>query len=234
MQLAGYALEALGSTSGTRHHAFGILMHGPLMELWYYDAVGMISTQEMISMQDEFGLFAAVIVAFYYCSEQQWGRLDIVKHSPTLSAPSTFPLRTLEGGMIDIKDGQIVLGEKIHCQHTLVGRRTAVYGVTIAQAGNPDRPGVVKISYQVTTRTPEWEFIREAQDRKVEHLPEVIACRDFSKFSDGVWGKLFSKDGDKYEDRVLRMIVFPRYTPIYQAINADNYISVLRQLVDCE
>jgi len=37
-----------------------------------------------------------------------------------------------------------------------------------------------------------------------------------------------------YEDRVLRMIVFPRYTPIYEVINADNFATVLRQLVDCE
>ena len=54
-----------------------------------------------------------------------------------------------------------------------------------------------------------------------------------AKFSDGVWGKLPERGG-MYEDRTLRLIIFPQYTAIYDVMNADNYISILRQLVDCE
>jgi len=233
-QLAGYALEILGSTSGTRHHAFGILMRGLSMELWYYDAAGIISTENTISMEQEFGLFAAVIIGFYHCSTQRWGHLDIITHSLTQGTPSTFPLRTLEGGTIDIKGAQIVFKHRICCQCALVGHRTAVYGATVMQAGKPDLLGVIKMSYQVVTWTPEWEFIQKGQDHKVEHLPEVIACQDFTKFSGGVWGALFPGNGNMYEDRVLRMIVFPQYTPIYDIIDVNNFASILHQLVDCE
>jgi len=204
------------------------------MQPWYYDAAGIISAKDTISMEHEFGLFASVIVAFYRCSEQQWGRLDIVGPDSFPSTPSAFPFRTLEGGTVHVGNAQIVFEGQIHCQHALVGRRTAVYGATVKQLGKPDRPGVIKISYQVTTRRPEWEFIQEGHNRQVKHLPEVITYQDFARFSDGVWGALFPANSDMYEDRVLRMIVFPRYTPIYEVINANNFTTVLRQLVDCE
>jgi len=49
-----------------------ILVHGSAMEPWYYDAPSsIISTQDTIAMEGEFGLFAAVVVALRCCSEQQ-------------------------------------------------------------------------------------------------------------------------------------------------------------------
>ena len=229
-QAAGYALEILGSTSGTRHHAFMIIMRGSYMRLWYYDAAGIISTSDRISMVNDFGMFAAVLVAFYCCSEKQWGGLDIVKH-----IPSVFPFRTLEGGKIDFEGGHVVLGKMISSQHVLVGRRTTVYRATIKQAGEADRSGVVKISYQAVTRAPEWQLIKRAQADGVEHLPEVIFYRDFTKSSDGVrHAPPFPGGSDQYEDRVLRAVVFPFYHPISEVLSQDNFIEVLHQLVGCE
>ena len=231
-QLAGYALEILRSTSGTRHHAFGILIHGSSMELWYYDAAGIISTENTISIEHDFGLFATVIAAFCCCSERRWGHLDIIKHEHDTGL-GTFPLRTFKGGTIDIKDVHIVIGDKIRSQHALVGRRTAIYGATVIRA-KESLSGVIKMSYQVTMRTPEWEFIQKGHDSHVEHLPEVTAYQDFSRFSEEVWGVLFPDNGHSYEDRVLRIIVLPRYTPIREVINADNFATALYQLVNCE
>ena len=185
-------------------------------------------------MENDFGLFAAVMVAFHRFSDEQWGRLGMVKHESTEEKSYTFPFSTLKGGTVDFYGGQIVLGQKISGQRVLVGRRTHVYEATVRQAGKLDRPGVVKMCYQVTGRTREWKFIEDAQAQGVDHLPEVIFYRDFSKSSEGVWGDLCRDSSYEYKDRVLRLIVFPRYTPIFKVLSPGNFIQVLHQLVDCE
>jgi Fungal protein kinase len=209
-------------------------MRGTSMQLWYYNATGIISMQDTISMEKDFGLFAAVIVAFGCCSDSQWGCFDIVEENSGLNKPFTFPLRTLKGCTIQTKIGQIELCDKIRCQRVLVGRSTVVYSVKIHKAGGPDQYGVVKMSYQVTTRTPEWVFIEQAREKGVEHLPEVLFYQDYAKSSDGVWRTLISGNNPQYEDRVLRVVVFPHYTPISSVICRDNFTDILSQLIDCK
>jgi len=128
---------------------------------------------------------------------------------------------------MDIEDRQIVLGEVISTRHVLVCRRTIVYGVTIWRTSRQDCPGIIKVSNRLTTSTPEWEFIEEAQ-AKIEHLSRMIFHQDLTNFSDGSWGTLFPGRNDLYGDRVLRTIVLPRHSSISEVLSAGNFISVLQ------
>ncbi|THG96928.1 hypothetical protein EW026_g4994, partial [Hermanssonia centrifuga] len=100
VQAGGYALEVASCTYGTRLFCLGTVMEDDKLSLWYYDAVGIVRTQETISIIHDFETFAAVQVGFACCEPSQWGALPpIIKPPPSAAYPESFPPQSLRGYM---------------------------------------------------------------------------------------------------------------------------------------
>lgn len=155
----------------------------------------------------------------------------------------------------------VTLSEHLYTQYVLMGRRSRVYTAVVHEEAtieditneDPDariggtapdgllnngREVVVKLSQQPPGRTSEVELIKQAKDAGVKHLPEIIKCKD-------LW-ELCAKDGIRYafsgcgfddvDNRTLRCIVTPRYTPLSEQLrkDPDSLIDMAKQLIECE
>ena len=90
---AGCALAILSSTSNTRQHCLQLTINGPELQLWYYDAGGIIRS-EGINWIREFPKFAAIMVAFASLDASGWGigipnLVPPRSQSPALLTPPT-------------------------------------------------------------------------------------------------------------------------------------------------
>ena len=247
---AGCALAILSSTSNTRQHCLQLIVDGPELQLWYYDAGGIIRSESMNWIK-EFSKFAAIMVAFASLDASGWGVgiPNLVPPPSQLSTPLVLPTsltgysltmayRTQEDGTDIERNVRVELGKEITTQASLVGRRTTVYEVSTTPKIS-SVPLILKMSMQPTGRTPEYELLNDATAKGVQHLPKVLMWTEKKtewRLSNGAWGKLFSdNEGDKdYKDRCQRMIVFPKYTPIKNVICAANMHTIFMQLIDCE
>ena len=249
-QVASYALELLGDTSGIRRHCLLTTIDGPELQLWYYDAGGIIQSGSMNWIK-EFPKFAAIMVAFASLDASGWGvgLPTLVPPSIRPSAPFSLPT-SLEGysttmsypPQADSRDSetkvQVILGKEVMSQYSLLGRRTTVYEVST----NPkisNFPLVLKMSMQAGGRIPEYELLNEATAKGVEHLPKALTWTEKGtewRLSSGIWGKVFpNNEGDReYEERHQRIIIFAKYIPLENVINAANMHNVFLQLIDCE
>ncbi|TFY74109.1 hypothetical protein EWM64_g9903 [Hericium alpestre] len=249
-QTASYGLEMLGSMQGTRQHALSILVQDDFIQLWYFDACGILRTPKEISILDNFSTFAAVIVAFCSLTPQQWGETQVVKDyeralGPDAPAVEEFPRRSLTGGLITFPDHRVYkLKECLASQYTLVGRRTTVYSAMFHHREHGEDPDdkelaskevVVKLSYQVCKRTPEWDFIDAASKAGIDCIPTIFSRGDFEKLSDGVPRKGLSpqQQGRMHEDRVLRGLVSPRYQKVTDILQPHLYTGLLGHVVIC-
>ncbi|PSR72849.1 hypothetical protein PHLCEN_2v11286 [Hermanssonia centrifuga] len=240
VQAGGYALEVASCTYGTRLFCLGTVMEDDKLSLWYYDAVGIVRTQETISIIHDFETFAAVQVGFACCEPSQWGALPpIIKPPPSAAYPESFPPQSLRGYMFDAsirRTGErvtITLGDPIFSQYSLVGRRTFLYAIK-TKSKTLRKPLIAKFSYQVTTRMPEQDFVEIAREAGVGHLPEVHMWEDLWKMSDGVRAA-FHEKSDEYEDRVLRALVYTQYFPLKELFSksCDLISEMVDQMLDC-
>ncbi len=241
VQAGGYALEVASCTYGTRLFCLGTVMEDDKLSLWYYDAVGIVRTQETISIIHDFETFAAVQVGFACCEPSQWGALPpIIKPPPSAAYPESFPPQSLRGYMFGASirsTGEkvtITLGDPIFSQYSLVGRRTFLYAIK-TKSKTLRKPLIAKFSYQVTTRMPEQEFVEIAREAGAGHLPEVHMWEDLWKMSDGVRAA-FHEKSDEYEDRVLRALVYTQYFPLKELFSksCDLIPEMVDQMLDCE
>lgn len=246
-QAASYALELLANTSGTRSHCLQLIIDGSHLQLWYYDAGGMIRSETMCWVT-EFETFAAIIIALASLDLAGWGIGNIPNLIPPSPVP-TFPLLSLKGYSITMthhaedddeetepREVKVTLGEEVFTQYSLVGRRTTVYAIEKTPKITPD-PLVLKMSMQTTRRIPEYELLNDARAKGVGHLPEAHMWTDQKtewRLSHGIWGKLFpnNKD-DEYEDRCQRLIVFTRYEEVEDILSPANMHSIFAQLIQC-
>lgn len=248
-QAASYALEMLANTSGTRTHVILLIIRDTRVQFWYYDAAGIIHTDDL-DFVDEFEKFAAIIIAMSQLSAGQWGVGDIPGFDPPLvpkMAPMVVSLPTSLAGyttkLPHPQHGEItvtLVGEEIWSQYCLVGRQTIVYGVTCAtSAGVPieDYEMVLKMSMQVCSREPEQYFINKARSMGVKHLPEVFLSSEKKserRISEGVRGLLMSPGEGKYEDRYRRLLVVKKYDKLHKCIVPENFHLLFMQLLHCE
>ncbi|KAJ3487009.1 hypothetical protein NLI96_g3836 [Meripilus lineatus] len=265
-KMANYALELLSCTSGTRTHSLQLYVDGHRLKLWYYDAGGIIHSEWMYWMHD-LPKFASIIIAFAQLNMGPWGIGDIPNlKPPPISTPSnptspTSPLpKSLSGYTLvmsrEAKNGspqqvKVTLQNEVFIQNRLVGRRTIVYDIK-TEPKISEKPLVLKMSMQASSRVPENEFLQDARSSGMDHLPEVHLWSTKESewhLSQGVWGKLFplqeankepadaTKEpedvSEQYEDRCQRLIVFTKYKPVEGILCAQNLHYIMMQLINC-
>ncbi|THG97230.1 hypothetical protein EW026_g4733 [Hermanssonia centrifuga] len=224
VQAGGYALEVASCTYGTRLFCLGTVMEDDKLSLWYYDAVGIVRTQETISIIHDFETFAAVQVGFACCEPSQWGALPpIIKPPPSAAYPESFPPQSLRGYMF---------GASIRSTAWWAAE-PFLYAIK-TKSKTLRKPLIAKFSYQVTTRMPEQEFVEIAREAGAGHLPEVHMWEDLWKMSDGVRAA-FHEKSDEYEDRVLRALVYTQYFPLKELFSksCDLIPEMVDQMLDC-
>ncbi|THG94846.1 hypothetical protein EW026_g6698 [Hermanssonia centrifuga] len=240
VQAGGYALEVASCTYGTRLFCLGTVMEDDKISLWYYDAVGIVRTQETLSIIHDFETFAAVHIGFACCEPSQWGALPpVIRPPPSPAYPETFPPQSLRGYTFDTsvqstgEKVKITLEDPIFSQYSLVGRRTFLYAIK-TKSKTLKKPLIAKFSYQVTTRRPEQDFVKIAREAGAGHLPEVHMWEDLWKMSDGVRAA-FHEKSDEYEDRVLRALVYTQYFPLKELFSnsGDLIPDMVNQMLDC-
>ncbi|PSR97088.1 hypothetical protein PHLCEN_2v4369 [Hermanssonia centrifuga] len=240
LQAGGYALEVAACTYGTRLFCLGEVIEDDKVSLWYYDAAGIVRTQETISIIHDFEKYAAVVVAFGCCDPYQLGALPPVIRPPLSSPyPENFPPRTLKGYSLEMlmpdtnERVTLTLQDNIFTQYSLVGRRTFLYAIK-TNSKTLKKPLIAKFSYQVTARRAEQELVEIARKAGVEHLPEVHLWGDLWDMSEGVRAAFHIKSED-YEDRVLRGLVYSKYLPLKELFSesCDLLPDMIDQMVDC-
>jgi hypothetical protein len=248
IQLGTYALEMLSSTKGTRLYTFGVMIRNDLVSLWYFDSSGVVRTGdkdgksiERLSLINDFEYVAAILIALAYCNEERFG----VMPKSVLSPPQNyvFPPSSLTGFTIDIPTDNdkednntsrqhVTLGGHLYTQYALIGRRTVVYeGTTPASA---HKKVVIKMSQQYCNRKSEVVFIEAAREKGIDHVPAILSSKDLWRMSDeGTIRAAFGKHD--YEDRVLRCIIMPSYTPLVEQLaqDPDSLKVMVIQLIKC-
>ena len=191
---------------------------------------------------------------------------DIIQPPKDFLFPGSFPLKSLTGCTIELTSPKdkcrffVTLLEHLYTQYILVGRRSRVYAATVSireeahkeeaneevsneatadeEALNDGREVVVKLSQQPPGRVSEADLIKKAKDAGVKHLPEMIKSKDLWRLHDqGSIRAAFSGCGiDGVDNRVLRCIVTPRYTPLSEQLlnNPDSLIEMAKQMIECE
>ncbi len=243
LQAGGYALEIASCTYGTRLFSTGIIMEDERTSFWYYDAAGVVRSQETLSFFDDFEQIAAILVAFACCGPSQWGILPPTIIVPPSSSyyPKNFPPKTLKDHTLEMTlpktkvKVRITLQDPIFTQYSLVGRRTVLYAIK-TNSRKHKKPMVAKFSYQVTTRDREQDFVEVARKKKVGHLPEIFMWKDFWKMSEGVRAIFHDAKDKGYEDRVFRGIVYAQYFPLRQLFSKSCELVPLMvdQMLDCK
>lgn len=180
IQVATNALEISTASAGARTHSIQLVFNDENLHFWYFDAAGMIKSEDTLHFRQNFSTVAAALIGLASCDAFRLGALPIhVAELPSEQAyPSYFPPKNLTGFTITIpvnsSKTSFTIGQLLHVQYALIGRRTAVYECN-APCETAKTGAVVKILYQATNRANEWELIDHARKQGVKHLPHVYA-----------------------------------------------------------
>lgn len=236
-----YALELLSSTYGSRVCCHNTVLKDDRLFLWYYDACGILRSDQYLSMIADFEKTAAVIVALASCTRERFGVLPTSVIKVSVSDTPSFPPRNLANTVVHIQDPvseeqvQLILKDPIYTQYGLSGRRTFAYTATtspqLSQGGL-----MARFTYQVNSARPDHAWISIAREAGVGHLPDVHMWRDLWKMSDGA-RRVFSEHQEaSYEDRTLRMIVYSEYGSIKTLFSQRCELMpvMVDQMVNCE
>lgn len=245
-QMAGYALELAGSTRGTRLHHIGIFLRDDYLTLWYLDASGPVragtgkdDNKDVLSIIDNFERVAAIFIALSYCDAEQFGALppQVIRPPPPQAYPDQFPPNSLTNFTINMAEDDepehvATLYEHLFTQYVLFGRRTTVYK---AFFDTEDEGSVhaIKISQQYTGRKSEVALVAYAWDAGVKYLPKIIKHRDIWMLSQGVRRHRAFRN---FDDRVMRCIIFPCYTPLTEHLrkHPNSLKTMVKQMLRCE
>nr|ODN88949.1 hypothetical protein L203_02355 [Cryptococcus depauperatus CBS 7841] len=156
LDLGRYAREVL-SAQDTRRFVLGFTLCGSLMSVWEFDRLGGIASEQFdINKQGE--QFVSTILGFLWMSEEDLG------FDPTIIACG-------DKRYIDIeRNGQkerIIIKKTIRRARCVVGRATTCW-LAYAES-DPEKPLVIKDSWQYPERDHEGELLREATDKGVVH-----------------------------------------------------------------
>ncbi|KAF7795530.1 hypothetical protein EIP86_006692 [Pleurotus ostreatoroseus] len=242
LQAGSYALELLSCTYGSRVSCHSSILEDDLLTLMYYDACGIVYTVQRLSLIHDFEKTAAIIVALASCTPERFGALPASFVKPPKPYNKFFPPHDLSGAVVRFKhpvsgkQARITLQSPLYAQYVLAGRRTFAYTTKASPKASEERL-MVKFSYQVVTRKPEYDLINMARKARVKHLPRVHMWADLWRMSDGARGAFYGDDPQcaKYEDRTLRMIVYTEYGSIKSLFSqrCDLMPVMVNQMVKC-
>ncbi|KAF7792265.1 hypothetical protein EIP86_003301 [Pleurotus ostreatoroseus] len=228
-------------TEGVEQSGSSLLLDDKL-SLHYYDACGIIQTRQHLSLLQDFEKTAAIFVALASCSLEQFGIMptSIIK-TPT---PYIKPPHKFTDSHFTIKHPiskeplQVTLVQSLYAQYVSSGRRTFAYTIK-ALPQLSDKSLMVKFSYQVVTRKPEYDLIKIARKAGVGHLPDVHAWADIWRMSEGLRRVLLEtmtkEERGRQEDRMLRMIVYTEYESIKSLFSrrCDLIPVMVEQMATC-
>ncbi|KAF7795529.1 hypothetical protein EIP86_006691 [Pleurotus ostreatoroseus] len=242
LQSGSYALEVLSCTYGTRVCSHSTILIDDRLYFLYYDACGIVYSGQYLSLIEDFEKVAAVFIALASCTYEHFGAPPASIIEPPIPHSKAFPPQKLTDYTIRIqypgsdKQTRLTLKDPLYAQYVLAGRRTFAY-TTVSSPQISQERLMVKFSYQVNTRKPEYEFINIARSAGVGHLPHVHLWADLWKMSDRARRVFFEDDSEKarYEDRTLRMVVYTEYGSIKKLFRErwDLMPLMVEQMVNC-
>jgi hypothetical protein len=223
LQLARYLLE-MRSHQVTRDAVFGIFFLGDTASFWYADSDSTIKSKYVPLDSLEF-ITALICLA----------RADaiLLGYSPrfrangaVLTSDAVQDAELIWSPDINSPNAEVYsLHDVISVARALHGRCSRVLGST-----SLDKDLAIKLSYQVVTRISEADMIKRAHERKISGVVELLFSIDLHKLSGGPRSRLppdlipGARSDLLVEDRVLRLIVLPRCTPLYKVLNAQHFL----------
>jgi len=243
LQCASYALELL-SHGGLRNHVIGALVSDNSLQLLYYDRSIILISEPFDFIVDHSHL-VITLNALAGFNARQWG-YALPPLEPAYSLPEPRDRdRLFDGLRLTLKNGrQLRLMDTIFHQHSLIGRGTCVVRATCVGAEVNKSDGwegtvIVKFSWPSKSRMAEPTIIEEARQMAVEsgdtwvldHLPMVLYSEDTE------WTLLspvlIELLGNKYEKRVLRIMVQEELFPITDRRTAPELAVSFREIFRC-
>ena len=244
LQCASYALEML-SYGGLRGHVIGALVTDSTIQLYYYDRSIYIKSEPLNFLKDPSG-FVAMLRAMHNLPLSQLGHANLITPPPLLEGPRRSK-DIFEGLNLTLNDGtSLQLGSIIHLQHGIIGRGTCVVRAKYidgSRAHFDDNSWtgslVVKLSWPAKSRVSENDLIAKARNAAdhadhrwvLKHLPKVLHAED--RQMESLSPALIARMGEKYEERVLRIIVQEELYPIIERTNAVDLAQSFREIFKC-
>ncbi|KAJ5573499.1 uncharacterized protein N7459_007926 [Penicillium hispanicum] len=154
LDLGRYAREVLAAQD-TRRYVLGFTICGSLIRIWEFDRLGGIASDKFDIHKDALR-FVSTILGFLWMSDEQLG------FDPTIL--------TLNGQrFIEVKRSghteRLFIDKMIRRAPCVAGRATTCWRAY--REGDPQRPLVIKDSWQYTERMDEGELLRETTDKGV-------------------------------------------------------------------
>lgn len=252
VQVAMNALEIWTRSGGARSHSIQLVLDDDKLFFWYFDAAGMIKSEDPLNIKHDFAKVAAALIALASCDPFQLGALptSVAKPLSPQAYRKDFPFKSLEKFTVTIPvpvdgpDVRFTFGRLLYVQYALVGRRTVVYECPPSPK-TENRLAVIKISYQNVKRSNEWELIAHAPSREagVGNLPRVHAHRAFHDLK-SIVGSMRKRchaivpDLEKFrmfENKVIRIMVCEQYTSLVERLVAHpgDLIEMIKQITNC-
>jgi hypothetical protein len=244
LQCASYALELL-LHGGLRSHIIAGSVTDQKITLLYYDHSIIIESTpiDFVTYRSE---FIALLNGLVTLTPEQWGYhtlagLPYEIQTPRLDKSGIVSLSTLEGKEIKLKGGKVLrVGKPVYHQHGLIGR-----GTWVLRAELQDHPGsdvIVKLSWSPKSRKSEHAMINKARgdatlygDQWVlDHFPNVLHAQDFDQTNEQPVQGVMEFLGDKYEPRVLRLLVMEELRPITELVKPSDLAKAFRDIFECE
>lgn len=256
LQCASYALELL-SHGGLRNHVIAAAITDRKIKLLYYDR-SIIVESSSIDFIDDDSRFIAMLNGFANLTPYQWGYEPLVKpphisRPPRLETGHTVSLSILEGQTIILSNGKVLeLGKTVYHQHGLIGRGTWVLRAMLQKGSGQsessdgddawNRGLIVKLSRSPKSRKSEDIIISEARNYAkacgdqwvLDHLPNVLHAEDIDRTNEGPVKGLIELLGDRYEPRVLRMLVLEELFPVTELAAAPVLAQAFRDVFKCK
>jgi len=244
LQCASYALEML-SHGGLRSHVISALVTDDSIQLLYYDRSIIIVSRPVNFLEDP-SRFVAMLHAIANLTLPQLGYADVVKPVPLLDNPRQTT-DIFDGLELKLSDGtRLLLGSTIFHQHGIIGRGTCVVRARRVEKGKYsgtddawDGPLIVKLSWPAKSRIPENSIIEKARNAAdhdghhwvLKHLPKVLHAED--RHVNLLSRALVDRMGDRYEERVLRIMVQEELFPITEQTAAVDFAQSFREIFKC-
>ncbi|KAF8274785.1 hypothetical protein EI94DRAFT_1713047, partial [Lactarius quietus] len=244
VQCASYALDMM-SLGGLRSHVIGALVTDGNIQLLYYDR-SIILVSERVNFLDDLPRFVAMLQALGNLPLSQLDYADIITPPPVLENPRRTA-DIFDGLKLTLSDGtSLLLGNIIYYQRSIIGRGTCVIRAkyipgsgTRSDDNNWVGSLIVKLSWPAKSRISESDLIAKARNAAnhdkhrwvLKHLPKVMHAED--RHITSLSQALIDRIGDRYEERVLRIIVQEELYPITERTTAVDLAQSFREIFKC-
>ncbi|KAK7224193.1 hypothetical protein V2G26_012196 [Clonostachys chloroleuca] len=159
IDLARYVREVFGAQE-TRRFVLGFTLCGSLMRVWEFDRLGGVASEQFDINKEDGGLqFVTTILGFLLMNEEMLG------FDPTIRASGDVEYIDIER---NDKIERLIIDEVMRRAPCIAGRATVCWRAHRKE--DPQRPLVIKDSWQYPDRDEEGELLRDATERGVANI----------------------------------------------------------------